>query len=123
MNVTRNYKFNIYCEYLMQPGTYMYHAHYGMQRETGVNGFIKVSVPSGQSEPFTYDYDRTLLLTDWYHKSTYEQAVGLSSIPFVWVGEPKVILSFLLYSFLSYKLINYFFIKLIFYKLFYSRFL
>ncbi|CAK9154010.1 unnamed protein product [Ilex paraguariensis] len=73
-------------------GTYLYHAHYGMQREAGLYGSIRVSLPDGESEPFAYDYDRSILLTDWYHKSAYEQATGLSSIPFVWVGEPQSIL-------------------------------
>lgn len=61
-----------------------------MQREAGLYGMIRVSVPKGVPEPFSYDYDRSIILTDWYHKSTYEQAAGLSSIPFVWVGEPQV---------------------------------
>ncbi|KAL6502605.1 hypothetical protein OROHE_024258 [Orobanche hederae] len=73
-------------------GTFLYHAHYGMQREAGLYGSIRVSLPVGESEPFVYDYDRSIILTDWYHKSTYEQATGLSSIPFVWVGEPQSIL-------------------------------
>ena len=75
-----------------QAGTYLYHAHYGMQREEGLNGMILVSVPSGQSEPFAYDFDRSMLLTDWYHKSAHEHATGLASIPFVWVNEPEVLL-------------------------------
>ncbi|KAK9272855.1 hypothetical protein L1049_003233 [Liquidambar formosana] len=75
-----------------RPGTYMYHAHYGMQREAGLYGSIRVSLPDGESEPFSYDYDRSIILNDWYHKSTYEQATGLSSIPFVWVGEPQSLL-------------------------------
>ncbi|GFP98116.1 l-ascorbate oxidase [Phtheirospermum japonicum] len=75
-----------------RPGTYLYHAHYGMQREAGLYGSIRVSLPDGESEPFAYDYDRSIILTDWYHKSAYEQAAGLSSIPFVWVGEPQSIL-------------------------------
>ncbi|CAN1224625.1 L-ascorbate oxidase [Linum grandiflorum] len=48
-----------------RPGTYLYHAHYGMQREAGLYGLIR---------------------------STYEQAAGLSSIPFRWVGEPQSLL-------------------------------
>ncbi|EOX92188.1 Cupredoxin superfamily protein isoform 2 [Theobroma cacao] len=76
----------------MQPGTYLYHAHYGMQREAGLYGSIIVALPDGQSEPFTYDYDRNIILNDWYHKSTYEQAAGLSAIPFQWVGEPQSLL-------------------------------
>ncbi|XP_065873189.1 L-ascorbate oxidase [Euphorbia lathyris] len=75
-----------------RPGTYLYHAHYGMQREAGLYGSIRVSLPDGQSEPFVYDYDRSIILNDWYHKSTYEQATGLASIPFGWVGEPQSLL-------------------------------
>ncbi|XP_068637472.1 L-ascorbate oxidase [Aristolochia californica] len=75
-----------------RPGTYLYHAHYGMQREAGLYGSIRVSVPDGVVEPFTYDEDRSLILADWWHKSTYEQATGLSSIPFGWVNEPESLL-------------------------------
>ncbi|KAF8012075.1 hypothetical protein BT93_I0260 [Corymbia citriodora subsp. variegata] len=75
-----------------RPGTYLYHAHYGMQRVAGLYGSIRVSPPDGVAEPFAYDYDRSIILNDWYHKSTYEQAVGLSSNPFVWVGEPESLL-------------------------------
>lgn len=59
-----------------------------MQREAGLYGMIRVS--PRDPEPFAYDYDRSIILNDWYHKSTYEQATGLSSIPFEWVGEPQV---------------------------------
>ncbi|KAL3721671.1 hypothetical protein ACJRO7_034067 [Eucalyptus globulus] len=72
-----------------RPGTYLYHAHYGMQREAGLYGSIRVLLPDGVAEPFTYDHDRSIILNDWYHASTYEQAAGLSSIPFVWVEEPQ----------------------------------
>lgn len=75
----------------MQPGSYLYHAHYGMQREAGLYGSIRVAVGRGKTEPFSYDYDRSIILTDWYHNTTYEQALGLSSKPFDWVGEPQVI--------------------------------
>lgn len=75
-----------------RPGTYLYHAHYGMQRVAGLYGSIRVSLPDGMAEPFTYDYDKSIILNDWYHKSTYEQAAGLSSIPFGWVGEPQSLL-------------------------------
>ncbi|KAH7859601.1 hypothetical protein Vadar_003097 [Vaccinium darrowii] len=75
-----------------RPGTYLYHAHYSMQREAGLYGMIRVSLPPGIAEPYTYDYDRSIILNDWYHKSTYEQATGLSSNPFVWVGEPQSLL-------------------------------
>ncbi|CAL5214461.1 unnamed protein product [Lathyrus oleraceus] len=73
-----------------RPGTYLYHAHYGMQREAGLYGMIRVA--SKDPEPFSYDFDRSIILNDWYHKSTYEQSAGLSSIPFQWVGEPQSLL-------------------------------
>ena len=79
-----------------RPGTYMYHAHYGMQRSAGLNGMIIVSVPPGAgadvAEPFAYDSEHDVLLNDWWHKSTYEQAAGLASVPIVWVGEPQSLL-------------------------------
>ena len=61
-----------------------------MQRSAGLYGLIRVAVPDGVVEPFAYDYDRSIILNDWWHNSTYEQATGLASIPFVWVGEPQV---------------------------------
>lgn len=75
-----------------RPGTYLYHAHYGMQRSAGLYGAINVALPDGKSEPFTYDVDRNIILNDWYHKSTYEEAAGLASVPFQWVGEPQSLL-------------------------------
>ncbi|KAM7252264.1 hypothetical protein ACFE04_024147 [Oxalis oulophora] len=73
-------------------GTYLYHAHYGMQRESGLYGSIRVALPDGESEPFAYDYDKSIILNDWYHRSPYEQAALLSSIPFQWVGEHQSLL-------------------------------
>lgn len=81
----------------MQAGTFLYHGHYGMQREAGLYGSIIVSLPNGVSEPFAYDNERSIILNDWFHKSTYEEATGLSSIPFVWVGEPQVNKSLYIY--------------------------
>jgi FtsP/CotA-like multicopper oxidase with cupredoxin domain len=70
----------------------MYHAHYGMQRSAGLNGMIVVRVPEGFKEPFTYDREHSILLNDWWHQSTYEQAAGLSQPgkQFTFVGEPNV---------------------------------
>ncbi|XVF61682.1 hypothetical protein PTKIN_Ptkin08bG0150400 [Pterospermum kingtungense] len=73
-----------------RPGTYLYHAHYGMQRSAGLYGAINVA--DREPEPFTYDVDRNIILNDWYHKSTYEQSAGLSAIPFQWVQEPESLL-------------------------------
>ncbi|KAL6626396.1 hypothetical protein ACP70R_030122 [Stipagrostis hirtigluma subsp. patula] len=75
-----------------RPGTYLYHAHYGMQRVAGLDGMIVVSVPDGVAEPFSYDGEHTVLLMDWWHKSVYEQAVGLASDPLVFVTEPQSLL-------------------------------
>ncbi|KAL5753567.1 hypothetical protein ACOSP7_021787 [Xanthoceras sorbifolium] len=74
-------------------GTYMYHSHYGVQKETGLYGLIKVTVPPGKSEPFKYDDDRhSIVLSDWYHSSSYAEATKLTSLPFVWIGEPQSLL-------------------------------
>jgi FtsP/CotA-like multicopper oxidase with cupredoxin domain len=77
-----------------RPGTYMYHAHYGMQRSAGLNGLIVVAAAPGgpDAEPFRYDGEHHVLLNDWWHKSTYEQATGLASVPLGWVGEPQSLL-------------------------------
>ncbi|KAF6176900.1 hypothetical protein GIB67_030583, partial [Kingdonia uniflora] len=70
----------------------LYHAHYGMQREAGLYGFIRASVPDGVTDPFLSNYDRSIILNDWYHKTPFEQATRLSSIPFQIVGEPQSLL-------------------------------
>lgn len=72
------------------PGTYFYHGHYGLQRSAGLYGSLIVE--SAKKEPFAYDGELSIILDDWWHTSTYEQAVGLSSNPFVWVGEPQSLL-------------------------------
>ncbi|RAL43989.1 hypothetical protein DM860_014126 [Cuscuta australis] len=75
-------------------GTYLYHAHYGLQRQTGSQGMIVVAAAKeSKREPFSYDAQPPpILLTDWYHKTYQEQAAGLSAIPFLWVGEPQSLL-------------------------------
>ncbi|CAM6078940.1 unnamed protein product [Sphagnum tenellum] len=74
-------------------GTYFYHGHLAMQRVAGLFGLLIVSLPSGKTEPFSYDGgDLSVLLSDWYHKSIYQQELGLSSIPFQFVGEPQSLL-------------------------------
>ncbi|PKA58076.1 L-ascorbate oxidase [Apostasia shenzhenica] len=75
-----------------RPGTYMYHAHYGMQRSAGLHGMIRVMVPQETKEPFDYDYDRSIVVNDWWHKSAQEQAAGLAALNFGWVGEPQSLL-------------------------------
>ncbi|GLJ51147.1 hypothetical protein SUGI_1088700 [Cryptomeria japonica] len=71
-------------------GTYFYHGHYGLQRSPGFYGSLIVDAAG--KEPFNYDGELNIVLNDWWHKSTYEQAEGLSSTPFRWVGEPESLL-------------------------------
>ncbi|XAR60286.1 L-ascorbate oxidase [Bertholletia excelsa] len=73
-------------------GTYFYHGHYGMQRSAGLYGSLIVDVAEGEKEPFHYDGEFNLLLSDWWHKSVHEQELGLSSKPFRWIGEPQSLL-------------------------------
>ncbi|KAL1158503.1 hypothetical protein V6Z11_A08G228200 [Gossypium hirsutum] len=75
-----------------RPGTYFYHGHYGMQRSAGLYGSLIVDMADGEKEPFHYDAEFNLLLSDWWHKSVHEQEVGLSSNPFRWIGEPQSLL-------------------------------
>uniref|UniRef100_A0A1D1Y756 L-ascorbate oxidase n=1 Tax=Anthurium amnicola TaxID=1678845 RepID=A0A1D1Y756_9ARAE len=75
-----------------KPGTYFYHGHYGMQRAAGLYGSLVVDVADGETEPFHYDGEHDLLLSDWYHQDINSQTVGLSSNPFRWVGEPQTLL-------------------------------
>ncbi|CAN4119767.1 unnamed protein product [Withania somnifera] len=72
-------------------GTYFYHGHYGMQRSAGLYGSLIVDVAQGEREPFHYDGEFNLLLSDWWHKGSHEQEVDLSSNPFRWIGEPQQI--------------------------------
>ncbi|CAI0397284.1 unnamed protein product [Linum tenue] len=74
-------------------GTYFYHGHYGMQREAGLYGSLIVEEgDQGQKEPFQYDGEFSLLLSDWWHQTVYQQEVGLSSDPFQWINEPQSLL-------------------------------
>jgi FtsP/CotA-like multicopper oxidase with cupredoxin domain len=87
---TFTYTFVVY-----RPGTYMYHAHYGMQRgRGGLNGMIVVATKPGSkdAEPFRYDGEHAVLLNDWWHKSTYEQSAGLAAVPIGWVGGAQALL-------------------------------
>ncbi|KAL3718490.1 hypothetical protein ACJRO7_003598 [Eucalyptus globulus] len=73
-------------------GTYFYHGHYGMQRAAGLYGSLIVDVAEGEKEPFDYDGEFSLLLSDWWHQSVQEQEAGLSSVPFRWIGDPQSLL-------------------------------
>lgn len=52
------YKFNVH-----QNGTYWYHSHSGLQEQAGVYGPIVID--SKEPEPFQYDRDYVVMLTDW----------------------------------------------------------
>ncbi|KAG0628617.1 hypothetical protein M758_1G039900 [Ceratodon purpureus] len=73
-------------------GTYFYHGHFGMQRSGGLYGSLIVDLPASKKEPFAYDGEHSILLNDWWHKSIYEQELGLNSVPFRFVGEPQSLL-------------------------------
>ncbi|KAK4482782.1 hypothetical protein RD792_009952 [Penstemon davidsonii] len=73
-------------------GTYFYHGHYGMQRSAGLYGSLIVDVAQGEKEPFHYDGEFNILLSDWWHKSSREQELDLSSKPTRWIGEPQTLL-------------------------------
>ncbi|XP_078428959.1 plant L-ascorbate oxidase isoform X2 [Wolffia australiana] len=63
-----------------------------MQRAAGLYGALIVDVADGEKEPFSYDGEFNLLLSDWYHQDISTQSVGLSSKPFRWIGEPQTLL-------------------------------
>ncbi|KAF7815514.1 L-ascorbate oxidase [Senna tora] len=74
-----------------QAGTFYYHGHHGLQRTAGLYGSLIVDLPKGKKEPFHYDGEFNLLLSDWWHKSAQEQDVGLlfKFVEFRWVWEPQ----------------------------------
>jgi len=55
---TFTYKFKV-----QQHGTYWYHSHSGFQEQTGVYGAIVIEPK--KAEPFAYDKDYVVLLSDW----------------------------------------------------------
>ncbi|CAK9328080.1 unnamed protein product [Citrullus colocynthis] len=75
---------------LDKAGTYFYHGHLGMQRSAGLYGSLIVDLEEENEEPFHYDEEINLLLSDWWHTSVHKQEVGLNSNPIRWIGEPEV---------------------------------
>ncbi|MGC3874578.1 copper resistance system multicopper oxidase [Halomonas sp. GXIMD04776] len=49
-----------------QNGTYWYHSHSGLQEQLGHAG--PMIIDAAQPEPFSYDREHVLLLTDWTHE-------------------------------------------------------
>ncbi|CAN0923211.1 L-ascorbate oxidase [Linum grandiflorum] len=71
-------------------GTYFYHGHYGMQRSAGLYGSL--IVVNNVTEPFSYDGELNILLSDYWHQNVHQQEVGLSSNPFRWINESQTLL-------------------------------
>ncbi|RRS31694.1 MAG: copper resistance protein CopA [Gammaproteobacteria bacterium (ex Lamellibrachia satsuma)] len=46
-----------------QSGTYRYHSHSGFQEQTGLYG--PIIIDPGEPEPYTYDRDYVVMLSDW----------------------------------------------------------
>jgi CopA family copper-resistance protein len=53
----------IYRFKVQQSGTYWYHSHSGFQEQTGLYGAIVIDPKT--AEPFTYDRDYVVMLSDW----------------------------------------------------------
>ncbi|KAL4194761.1 hypothetical protein AMTRI_Chr05g70100 [Amborella trichopoda] len=73
-------------------GTYFYHGHYGMQRSAGLYGSLIVEVAEGKQKPFHFNAELSLLLSDWWHQSIYQQVLDFNSQPFRWIGKPQSLL-------------------------------
>ena len=53
-------------------GTYLWHDHSSQLRADGLQGALIVHAHGGQAaEPWTYDAEQTLLLSDWFHGTGY----------------------------------------------------
>ncbi len=64
-NQTFRYQFDV-----RQSGTYWYHSHSGFQEQTGLYGAIIIRPK--QSEPFRYDRDYVVVLSEWTDESPYK---------------------------------------------------
>ena len=74
-----------------ESGTYVYHGHIGGIRSAGLYGMLIIH-PLGPKKLQPYDEERSLLLSDWYHGSHLEIALGLLEENFRWAGNPESIL-------------------------------
>ncbi|OAD76372.1 multicopper oxidase, partial [Phycomyces blakesleeanus NRRL 1555(-)] len=58
-----------------QAGTYFYHAHVGLEEETAMppgSGSSSLSTPVRlQAGPFTYDDERIITMSEWWHRDRY----------------------------------------------------
>jgi hypothetical protein len=67
------------------PGTHFYHTHksYFVTDDASAMSIVNPKDTSSQ---------RQLFLRDWWHVTPDQQAVGLLSVPFIFVGSPGAIL-------------------------------
>lgn len=82
----------VYTFTVEKAGTYFYHGHYGMQRSAGLYGSLIVHEAQPVRQPFKYDGEFNLLLSDWWHQNVHRQEVDLSGVPLKFIGEPQAIL-------------------------------
>ncbi len=57
----------VYSFRVKQNGTYWYHSHSGLQEQEGVYG--PIIIDSAEPEPFKYDREHVVMLTDWSDES------------------------------------------------------
>ncbi|KAF9892042.1 hypothetical protein FE257_002448 [Aspergillus nanangensis] len=70
-------------------GTYFYHSHVGFQAVTAKGPLI---VDACNDEPYHYDEERTILLSDFWSAPDDQIVAGLRSSNFTWSGETEAIL-------------------------------
>lgn len=62
-------------------GTYLWHDHSSQLRADGLQGALIVHARGGQAaEPWTYDREQTLLISDWFHGMESSVPVFVSAI-------------------------------------------
>src|SRR3546814_18369232 len=66
---TFTYRFKI-----KQSGTYWYHSHSGLQEQAGVYGPLVIEPE--KREPFRYDREYVVMLSDWSDSRSEERRVG-----------------------------------------------
>lgn len=84
-----------------QAGTYFYHAHFGLQEETVFGPFIvydnEQSNPSENNHklrdgPYQYDEERTIMLSEWWHRPRNEFEEYLLGPQFEFIPEADSVL-------------------------------
>ncbi|OAV97363.1 hypothetical protein PTTG_07210 [Puccinia triticina 1-1 BBBD Race 1] len=68
-------------------GTYIYHTHHRFQSITAYGSFIIEE--NGVAPPYSYDEERTLMFSDYYHATDSKIISGLASTPIKFLGEPQ----------------------------------